>query len=127
MKKSKKLKRERKKLLAITEWDWECMVKVNDDWHPNFPENEIKISVTNLWFLYHGSRGLLDTSKVSNNTDGHCVRIFATGQDDFYLEKDYPVDTLESSIRVFKECRNYVKGLKFLEPINKDFLTSEGF
>ncbi len=127
MRKSKRIVKERKKLLAITKWYWECMVKVNDDWHPNYPKNEIKVSVTNLWFLYHGSRGLLDTSNFSNDIDGHCIRIFATGQDDFYLEKDYPVDNLETSIRVFEECCKYVEGLKILEPINQDFLMSEGF
>lgn len=54
------------------------MVRVSDNWHPNFENNEVKLSLL-----------LSPEMKTENYTFGGFVRIMAWGKDDFGLEMDF--------------------------------------
>lgn len=88
-------------------------VNVDDDWYPNFPYDTIRLSVIQLP-NYTKSGSLV-------------VRICAWGADDYGLEIDYEVGSEEESDNKFDELIRYAEDLKSLEPINKEFLISEGF
>lgn len=92
-------------------WKYESyhiFVKVDDCWYPNLPKDTIKISVMTL-------------------LDGKAVRICAWGGDDFGMEMDLKVASDQDRSRKYKRLVKYANNLKELEPINVEYLESEGW
>ena len=92
---------------------YEVMVKVDDDWYPNYPNDEIRIAVIKL--------------PQFTRDDPMVVRICAWGNDDYGLEKDFTVSSNGDRTRKYKDLIKYADQLKELEPINAKFLKSEGW
>lgn len=121
MRKSKKTNKKREALLNSVKWQEEAVANFVD---ADGEVSEAELSVLNLWFLYHGSKGLTETPE---GTGGNVVRITVKTIDGTHYDKDFPTNTLQDSQNIFGICCKYLKELKELEPIDNDFLLSEGF
>jgi hypothetical protein len=84
------------------------MVKVTDQWFPNFPNSMVEVSA----MILH---------------DGLTVRVCVWGADDHGMERDVLCSSGGEARRLFRKSVDYIEKLKEIEPINQEFLTSEGF
>jgi len=84
------------------------MVKVSDDWYPCYDGNLVMVSAMIL-------------------LDGLTVRVCAWGNDDFGMEKDVRASSGGEARELYRKSVKYIHNLKELEPIDQEFLRSEGF
>ena len=92
---------------------YNVLVKVDDDWYPNLDDDQIRISVIEL------AQYTQESPMV--------VRICAWGGDDYGLEIDTEVFSEQGRNSKYRELIKYANTLKELEPINSEFLKSEGW
>ena len=97
----KKINKNHKNRVTLT-------VKAADQWYPNFPNDMVEVSAMIL-------------------RDGLTVRVCVWGADDHGMERDVLCSSGGEARRLFRESVDYIRKLKELEPIDQEFLISEGF
>ena len=93
-----------------------CYIKVDDDWSPNWSQNRVQAYITHQPISQFDFENDLSVD----------VYIVVRGKDDTIMRKEFgiPASMIDG---VYQRANEYIKDLKELEPINKDFLHSEGF
>lgn len=90
------------------QYRYEVMVKVTDQWYPNYPDNHIKVGAVIL-------------------IDGLTVRVNAWGDDDLGMDRDYLAKSHGEARGYYRKMVKYVDWIKTQEPVNQEFFKKQGF
>lgn len=96
---------------------WECMCDVDDDWYPNYPEDQVKISVLLSGGIKEFARG--------HQRDLYVI-LSISGRDDTGMSCQIQIESWEHMITAWNDMIAKAQEICEYAPVNKEFLLTMG-